>query len=90
MYHANVPIGLIAQNMGRNPNDIQTYLKEFDIKSIVEANNKSLITGQTTYMDIQKKTQESKRDAVREVFKAQGDFKSLEEAERIWKWMDEN
>ena len=41
-------------------------------------------------MDIQKKTQESKRDAVREVFKAQGDFKSLEEAERIWKWMDEN
>ena len=90
LYHANVPIGLIAQNMGRNPNDIQTYLKEFDIKSIVEANNKSLITGQTTYMDIQKKTQESKRDAVREVFKAQGDFKSLEEAERIWKWMDEN
>lgn len=85
-----MPIGLIAQNMGRNPNDIQTYLKEFDIKSIVEANNKSLITGQTTYMDIQKKTQESKRDAVREVFKAQGDFKSLEEAERIWKWMDEN
>ena len=90
LYHANVPIGLIAQNMGRNPNDIQTYLQEFDIKSIVEANNKSLITGQTTYMDIQKKTQESKRDAVREVFKAQGDFKSLEEAERIWKWMDEN
>ena len=85
-----MPIGLIAQNMGRNPNDIQTYLKEFDIKSIVEANNKSLITGQTTYMDIQKKTQESKRDAVREVFKAQGEFKSLEEAERIWKWMDEN
>ena len=28
LYHANVPMGLIAQNMGRNPAEIETYLKD--------------------------------------------------------------
>lgn len=41
LYHANVPIGLIAQNMGRNPAEIQTYLKDFDTQSILEANRQA-------------------------------------------------
>lgn len=39
LYHANVPMSLIAQNMGRNPTDIETYLKEFDTERIIEANS---------------------------------------------------
>lgn len=45
LYHANVPVGLIAQNMGRNPSDIETYLKEFDSDNIISANEKAFITG---------------------------------------------
>ena len=43
LYHANVPIGLIAQNMARNPADIQTYLKNFDGQSILDANRQSVL-----------------------------------------------
>ncbi len=46
LYHANVPTSLIAQNMGRNPADIDTYLKNFEQAKILEANQKALITGQ--------------------------------------------
>ena len=35
LYHANVPMGLIAQNMGRNPAEIETYLKDFDRDSVI-------------------------------------------------------
>ncbi len=38
LYHANVPMGLIAQNMGRNPAEIETYLKDFDRDSVIDAN----------------------------------------------------
>ena len=43
LYHANVPIGLIAQNMGRNPAEIQTYLKDFDKQSILNANRQAYL-----------------------------------------------
>lgn len=33
----NVPMGLIAQNMGRNPAKIETYLKDFDRDSVIDA-----------------------------------------------------
>ena len=59
LYHSNVPVGLIAQNMGRNPADIETYLKEFDTDSIIAANETTLITGQDEFIktmeDVKKK-----------------------------------
>ena len=65
LYHANVPVGLIAQNMGRNPSDIETYLKEFDTTNIINANKKALITGQDDYKlkyeELRKKRSEEKQ-----------------------------
>lgn len=49
LYHSNVPVGLIAQNMGRNPADIETYLKEFDKTKIIAANEKAFVTGQDEF-----------------------------------------
>ena len=40
LYHADVPLPLIAQNMGRNPAEIETYLKEFDTDKIISANKR--------------------------------------------------
>lgn len=40
LYHADVPLPLIAQNMGRNPAEIETYLKEFDTDRIISANKR--------------------------------------------------
>ena len=57
LYHANVPMGLIAQNMGRNPADIEVYLREFDVENIIDANSKALITGQEHF----KKQKESNK-----------------------------
>jgi integrase len=54
LYHNNVNIGLIAQNMGRNPDDIETYLKEFDVNQIIEANKKSYLHEQTSYVEAKK------------------------------------
>ena len=62
LYHSNVPVGLIAQNMGRNPADIETYLKEFDKTKIIAANEKALVTGQDEFRlawEEQKKKQRS-------------------------------
>jgi len=52
LYHANVPVGLIAQNMGRNPADIETYLKEFDSDKIIAANEKAFLSGQDDFIKI--------------------------------------
>lgn len=41
LYHADVPLPLIAQNMGRNPAEIETYLKEFDTDRIIDANKRT-------------------------------------------------
>ncbi len=38
LYHNGVPISLIAQNMGREISNIETYLKEFDNNRIIESN----------------------------------------------------
>lgn len=62
LYHSNVPTGLIAQNMGRNIADIETYLKEFDTENIIEANEKAFLYGQeefkTLWQQVQKKLRE--------------------------------
>ncbi|MCD8043570.1 MAG: site-specific integrase, partial [Tannerellaceae bacterium] len=38
LYHNGVPTNLIAQNMGRDMANIETYLKEFDTEKIIDAN----------------------------------------------------
>ena len=54
LYHNNVSIGLIAQNMGRNPADIETYLKDFEDENIIKANELSYLTGQPEYKEAAK------------------------------------
>ena len=54
LYHSNVSMGLIAQNMGRNPADIEVYLKEFEDENIIEANKLSYITEQPEYIAAKK------------------------------------
>lgn len=49
LYHAEVSTSLIAQNMGRNPADIDTYLKAFEQSKILEANAKMFPTGTEAY-----------------------------------------
>ena len=51
LYHANVPMGLIAQNMGRNPADIETYLKDFDRDSVIDANQHLYVTSTDAYKE---------------------------------------
>jgi predicted transcriptional regulator len=70
-------MGLIAQNMGRNPNDIETYLKNFDAQNIIDANKKSLTIGQDTYQETRKNKLTNKEQ--REV------FQDKEEENRILK-----
>ncbi len=64
LYHANVPMGLIAQNMGRNPAEIETYLKDFDRDSVIDANKHLYITSTDAYKEAReerrKKTQEER------------------------------
>ena len=90
LYHANVPIGLIAQNMGRNPSEIQTYLKEFDTINIVDANNKSLIVGQDIFKEFSAKEEEKHQDEIREALKAKGDTEGLARYEAYLKWKSEH
>ena len=90
LYHANVPIGLIAQNMGRNPSEIQTYLKDFDTINIVEANNKSLIVGQDLYKELAAKEEEKRHDKIRQQLKDSGDIEGLERYEAYLKWREEH
>ena len=51
LYHADVSTSLIAQNMGRSPAEIETYLKSFEQSKILEANNKMFITGQQGFKE---------------------------------------
>ena len=60
LYHNNVPTGLIAQNMGRNPADIETYLKEFEDDNIIKANQLSYLTGQSEYKEAVKEKDKAK------------------------------
>lgn len=90
LYHADVPIGLIAQNMGRNPSEIQTYLKEFDINNIVAANNKSLMVGQEIFKKMSRKQEEEHQDKIREALKAADDIEGLARYEAYLKWRGEH
>ena len=72
LYHSNVPMGLIAQNMGRNPAEIETYLKEFEDENIIKANELSYITGQPEFIAAKKnKPQDEERKAYFEKKKAE-------------------
>lgn len=51
LYHANVPMGLIAQNMGRNSAEIETYLKDFDRDSVIDANQYLYVTSTDAYKE---------------------------------------
>ena len=62
LYHANVPMGLIAQNMGRNPAEIETYLKDFDRDSVIDANQHLYVTSTEAY----KEGREARRERTRE------------------------
>ena len=48
---ANVPHSLIAQNMGRSPMEIETYLKAFEQSEILRANESAYITGQIGFKE---------------------------------------
>lgn len=80
LYHNNVPIGLIAQNMGRNPAEIETYLKEFEDENIIKANELSYLTGQPDYIEARK------RKPVNEKMKAHFEKKQQEEEEMLKKY----
>ena len=62
LYHANVPMGLIAQNMGRNPADIETYLKEFDRDRVIDANQHLYITTTDAYKEAREKRRINTRE----------------------------
>lgn len=49
LYHADVSTSLIAQNMGRNAAEIETYLKSFEQSKILDANAKMFPTGSEEY-----------------------------------------
>ena len=85
LYHANVPMGLIAQNMGRNPAEIETYLKEFDNENIYDANLKLYLSEQPEYKDIIEKS----RDEARKKLKEEGKLGRLKLLEDIWEGYDE-
>lgn len=75
LYHNNVSIGLIAQNMGRNPAEIETYLKEFEDENIIQANELSYLTGQPEYKEA------AKHKPINEKLKEHFEKKQAEEAE---------
>ena len=88
LYHANVSIGLIAQNMGRNPSEIQTYLKEFDVQNIVDANKKTLLTGQDTFKKLKEQEKQKHRNEIKEKLKAEGKEEALKEYEAFLEWYE--
>ena len=61
LYHANVPMGLIAQNMGRNPADIETYLKDFGRDSVIDADQHLYVTSTDAYKEGKEVRRERRR-----------------------------
>lgn len=86
LYHANVPMGLIAQNMGRNPAEIETYLKEFDIHNIYKANEKAFIVGQDDYKNIKREKENLERDRIRKELEEKGELELLNRLEGLWRF----
>lgn len=54
-------MGLIAQNMGRNPAEIETYLKDFDRDSVIDANQHLYVTSTESYKEGKKARLERRR-----------------------------
>lgn len=90
LYHANVPIGLIAQNMGRNPAEIETYLKEFDVENILKANSRSLVVGQEEFKLIRAAKEKEREDNIRRELQEKGDVEALERYEGFLRWKAEH
>lgn len=44
-------MGLIAHNMGRNPAEIETYLKDFDRDSVIDASQHLYVTSTDAYKE---------------------------------------
>lgn len=86
LYHANVPMGLIAQNMGRNLDNITTYLKEFNVENIYQANMNLYLSGQREYKEII----EQYRNKCRQELREKGDFLTLKMYEDIWPTFDDS
>ena len=84
LYHANVPMGLIAQNMGRNPADIETYLKDFDRDSVIDANQHLYITSTDAY----KEAREERRKKTREERAAAWAEWEADRQERLAEYLD--
>lgn len=84
LYHNNVPIGLIAQNMGRNTAEIETYLKEFEDENIIKANELSYLTGQPEYKEA------AKHRPVNTKLRAYFEKKQAEEADLLQTYGGEN
>lgn len=80
LYHNNVAIGQIAQNMGRNIADIETYLKDFEDESIIKANELSYLTEQPEYKE------GAKHKPVNTKLKEYFEKKKAEEAELLKKY----
>lgn len=76
--------------MGRNTSEIETYLKEFNVNSIVSANNKSLIVGQDLFKEMAKKQEKERQDNIRKVLMANGNVEELERYEAYLKWREEH
>ena len=76
--------------MGRNTSEIETYLKEFNVNSIVSANNKSLIVGQDLFKEMAKKQDKERQDNIRKVLMANGNVEELERYEAYPKWREEH
>ena len=84
LYHANVPMGLIAQNMGRNPAEIETYLKDFDRDSVIDANQHLYVTSTEAY----KEGREARREKTREERAAAWAEWESKRAERLAAFLD--
>ena len=84
LYHANVPMGLIAQNMGRNPADIETYLKDFDRDSVIDANQHLYVTSTEAY----KEGREARRERTREERAAAWAEGEAERKKRLAEYLD--
>lgn len=78
LYHSDVSTSLIAQNMGRSPAEIETYLKSFEQTKILEANEKTFVTGQKGYKEGRKEKPVSE-----EIRKAREEFAKKREEERM-------
>ena len=88
LYHQNVPVGLIAQNMGRNTADIETYLKEFDTQNIIQANKKSLYYAQEPFASLYEQIEKAKKEAKLEAIKASGDMELYEQTKNVYTWLE--